>query len=115
MGKDTVGVDLFHFNDAEFLLCVDYFSKFPEIVELSGTSSKHIIGLKSIFARYGVPDELYSDNGRQLASQEMVDFSTSPTFPQLTGQVERAVQTVKNLLRKAQDSSGDPYLALLEY
>ena len=54
----------------------------------------------------------------------MGDFSTdwgfkhttsSPTFPQSNGQVERAVQTVKNLLRKAQDSSGDPYLALLEY
>lgn len=27
-----VGVELFQFNDAEFLLCVDYFSRFPEIV-----------------------------------------------------------------------------------
>ena len=51
-----IGVDLFHFNDVEFLLCVDYFSKFPELVKLSGTSSKHIIiGLKSMFARHGVP------------------------------------------------------------
>uniref|UniRef100_A0A3P9IGQ4 Gypsy retrotransposon integrase-like protein 1 n=1 Tax=Oryzias latipes TaxID=8090 RepID=A0A3P9IGQ4_ORYLA len=122
---EKVGVDLFHFNDSEFLLCVDYFSKFPEIVKLRGTTSKHIIiALKSIFARLGVPDELFSDNGRQLVSQEMEDFSTawdfkhttsSPTFPQSNGQAERAVQTVKNLLKKAQDSGGDPYLALLEY
>lgn len=78
--------------------CVDYFSKFPELVKLSGTSSKHIIiGLKSIFARHGVPLESFSDNGRQLVSQEMVDFSTewgfehttsSPTFPQSNGHVE---------------------------
>lgn len=93
-----ISVDFFHFNDAEFLLCVDYFSKFPELVKLSGTSSKHIIiGLKSIFARHGVPLESFSDNGRQLVSQEMVDFSTewgfehttsSPTFPQSNGHVE---------------------------
>ncbi len=64
---------MFHFNDAEYLLCVDYFSKFPEIIKPHGTTSKHIvIGLKSVFARHVVPDELFSDNGRQPVSQEMV-------------------------------------------
>lgn len=120
-----IGVDLFHFNDAEHSMCVDSFSTFPEIIKLNATTSKRIIiGLKSIFVRHGVLDELFSDNGRQLASQEMADFSaewgfkhttSSPTFPQSNEQVERAVQTIKNLLRKAQDSAGDPYLALLEY
>ena len=100
---------------------MDYFSKFPELVKLNGTASKNIIiGSKSIFPRHGVPDELFSDNGRQLVSQEMVDFSaewgfkhttSSPTFPQSNGQVERAVQTIKNLLSKAQDAAGDPYVA----
>lgn len=48
--RAKVGVDLFHFNDAGFLLNVDYFSEFPEVVKLSGSTSKHIIiGLKSIF------------------------------------------------------------------
>lgn len=88
-------MDLFHFNNAEYIMCVDYYSKYPEISKLSGTTSKHIItALKSVFARHGVPDELFSDNGRQLISAEMQDFATSwefehstlsPEFPQSNG------------------------------
>ena len=90
-----VGMDLFHFNKAEYIMCVDYYSKYPEISKLRGTTSKHIITAhKSVFARHGVPYELFSDNGTQLVS---------------------ATQTVKNLLKKAQESLKDPYIALLEY
>lgn len=114
-----VGIDLFHFNNAEYIMCVDYYSKYPEISKLSGTTSKHIItALKSVFARHGVPDELFSDNGRQLISAEMQDFATrwefkhstsSPEFPQSNGQAERAIQTVKNPLKKVQESLKDPH------
>lgn len=47
-----IGVDLFHFDRGEYLLCVDYFSKFPEIAKLTQTTSRHVVtALKSIFAR----------------------------------------------------------------
>ena len=58
-----------------------------------------------------------SDNGLQLfllALQPCMDSDTSPAAQRLlqsNGEVERAVQTVKNLLKKA----ADPYLALLAY
>lgn len=80
--------------------------------------------MKSTFARHGIPDDVISDNGPQFASGEFRELSekweiqlvtSSPGPPQSNRQAERTVQTVKNMLKKAQSSSGDPYIALLEY
>ena len=116
-----VGTDLFEYNGVHYLLCVDYYSKWIEVARLDNLTSGNIIcHLKSQFARYGIPDELISDNGPQYASSAFTDFSksygfvhttSSPHFPQANGEAERAVQTIKNLLKKAQD----PYKALLNY
>ncbi|KAL0147375.1 hypothetical protein M9458_057318 [Cirrhinus mrigala] len=102
---------LAHFDRGEYLLCVDYFSKFPEIAKLTQIKSRHVVtALKYIFARHGIPDEVVSDNGPQFASAEFGAFAenweflhttSSFGFPQSNGQSERTVQTVKNLLKKA--------------
>lgn len=116
-----LGADLFALKDKNYLLLVDYFSRYIEIAQLSPTRSANVIvHLKSIFARHGIPEILITDNGPQFACQEMKDFASeycfehvtsSPRYPQSNGEAERAVQTVKNLLKKA----SDPYRALLAY
>ena len=100
---------------------MDYFTRFPEVIKLTSTTSKSIItALKSIFSRYGVPATLLSDNGPQFSSAEMKEFcklyyfdhvTSSPYYPQSNGMVERTVRTVKKLLK----GSSDPYLAFLTY
>ena len=116
-----VATDLFQLNGEQYLLTVDYFSRYPEVAKLTSTTSAAIIrALKEVFSRHGLPEILRSDNGPQYSSTEFSQFATeysfehimsSPRFPQSNGQAERAVQTVKNLLKKAED----PYLALLSY
>ena len=116
-----VGTDLFVWDNATYLLVVDYYSRFIEIAKLSRTTSQGVIDhLKSIFARHGIPQVVVSDNGPQYASSLFKDFANqygfhhntnSPRYPQANGEAERAVQTVKRLLLK----SKDPYLALLSY
>ena len=73
-----------------------------------------------MFAHYGIPNTLISDNGPQFSSAEMKEFSevygfnhitTSPYYPQANGQAEQTVKTVKDLLRHAKD----PHMALLSY
>lgn len=116
-----LGTDLFHLKKDNYLLVVDYFSRYFEIAKLKDTTSQSIVNhLKSIFARHGIPDTLVSDNGPQYSSSVFQTFSkdygfrhqtSSPHYPQGNGEAERAVQTVKRLIRNATD----PYLALLAY
>ena len=116
-----MGSDLFQLQGDHYLLVVDYFSRFPEVVKLSSTTARSVVvALKSIFARHGIPEILFSDNGPQYDSLEIETFASSygfshdtssPHYPQSNGQAERTVQTVKRLLKKAED----PFLALLIY
>ena len=54
-----------------FLIMVDTTSRLPEIIATNSTTSQSAIALlQSIFARFGVPVELVSDNGPQLTSEE---------------------------------------------
>ena len=117
--------DLFDYHGCQYLLLADYFSKFPVIRKLNTTTSSAIIThLKSIFAEHGIPEELVTDNGPQYSSHEFSKFcsewgirhtTSSPLYPQSNGFSERMVQTVKNLLKKADNAGEDPYIALLNY
>lgn len=84
------------------------------------TSQSVIVAMKSMFAQYGIPEFVASDNGPQYSSQEFADFAkaygishirSSPYYPQGNGQVERTVKTVKGLIK----DSDDPCLSLLAY
>ena len=119
-----LGTDLFELDGQNYLILVDYYSKFFEVSKISGTGSELVINvLKQNFARHGIPEKLMSDNGPCYASQLFTEFAkayqfdhvtSSPRYPRSNGMSERAVQTVKKLLKKAKKSGNDPYLALLE-
>ncbi|XP_064423636.1 uncharacterized protein K02A2.6-like [Latimeria chalumnae] len=104
--------DLFEFGGDDYLILVDYYSKFFEISKLQNTRSSTIIDkLKQHFSRHGIPEKLISDNGPQYISKEFKDFSrmyefnhitSSPRYPQSNGFAERTVQTVKKYFEESQ-------------
>ena len=54
----VVGSDLFELNRNHYLVAVDYFSCYPEVIKLSTTPSTAVIAaLKSIFSRHGILEE----------------------------------------------------------
>ena len=118
---EKLGADLFQFKNNHYLLVVDYFSRFPEVAKLSSLSPQSVISaLKSMFARFGIPDTFHSDNGPQFSAEALDEFAksynfhlttSSPYYPQGNGLVERMVKTIKSLLEK----TGDIYLSLLTY
>ena len=58
-----------------YLVLVDAHSKLPDVVDMpSTTSTKTIEALQHIFASYGLPLQLVSDNGPQFSSEEFNEF-----------------------------------------
>ena len=118
---EKLASDLFELKGTPYIIVVDYFSRYIEIMKLTTTTSASIISaLKAIFSRHGIPDILITDNGPQYAAQEFSQFAesynfthqtSSPYHPQGNGEAERAVRTVKSLLK----DRSDPHLALLSY
>ncbi|XP_049268003.1 uncharacterized protein LOC125756961 [Rhipicephalus sanguineus] len=98
---------------------------FPEVEKLSDTTSSTVIEkLSCIFARYGIPVEVCSDNGPQFASHEFATFASrydfrhvtsSPGFPQSNGLAEKGVQIVKRIMKKTQGNRDDFWLGILSY
>lgn len=71
----VVGTDLFYFQGKNYVLIVDYFSKFVEFVMIPKlTSSNTINAIKSNFSRHGVPETIRSDGGTQYTSEEFQKF-----------------------------------------
>ena len=93
-----VTTNLFHFKGCDYLLLVDYYSRFFETIKLTDTTAKTVICYtKSIFARHGIPNVLKSDIGPQFTSDEFKQFSSqweffhilvSPYHPQANGLAE---------------------------
>ena len=118
-----VATDLFQLENKDYLVTVDYFSDFFEVDRLYSTTSETVIKkLKGHFARYGIPDEIISDNGSQFTAEEFRVFAqaygfkhtrTSPHHHQSNGKAESAVKQAKKTLRMARVSGNDFYLALL--
>ena len=92
------------------LVMIDYFSKWIEVIpvpELSSETTTRVF-VTEVISRYGVPAEIISDNGasfkgafREYCIQRGINLRyISPDLPRSNGLAERAVQTVKNALRK---------------
>ena len=69
--------------------------------------------LKTMFARFGIPEILVTDNGPQFSSNEFQVFAkswsvnhvtTSPRYSQSNGKAENAVRTVKRLFEKCKET-----------
>ncbi|UYV79115.1 K02A2.6-like [Cordylochernes scorpioides] len=90
---------------------VDYFSKFPEIKRLTDTKTETgIRKLKSVFARYGIPQIIMSDNGPKFNNYMFKRFEKDWDFKHITS---RPLHPKSNgLARKADE---DPFLALLNF
>ena len=92
------------------LVIVDSHSKWIEAhVVNSATSQATIEKLRLVFSTHGLPEVIVSDNGTSFTSEEFAAFvrsngikhlTSAPYHPASNGLAERAVQILKNALKK---------------
>ena len=111
------------FQGRLLLIIIDAHSKWIEAVPVSSTSTAATTQvLRRLFATHGIPELLISDNGTAFTSHEFRQFverngirhrTSSPYHPATNGLAERAVQVIKNGLRK--NAEGDMELRLARF
>lgn len=99
------------------LVIIDYYSRYFEIEIMKKiTADETIKRLRTVFARFGRPNTITADNGRQLVSDEMKNYcrengihlnSTIPYWPQQNGEVERQNRSIVKRLIISQNTHQD--------
>ena len=107
-----LATDIFHFQGANYLILVDYTSKFPVVKQLQKIDQRAVAtAFEEIFTERGYPDELVSDNGPCYRGEQFSKFlrrkgikhtTSSPCYPQSNRLAEAYVKVVKNMMKKAQ-------------
>ena len=97
-------------NNTMLLVVIDAHTKWIDVFPMQSiTSSATILKLQSLFAQFGLPDTIVSDNGPSFTSHDFEMYvkqpgichvTSSPYHPASNGLAERAVRIVKNGLRR---------------
>ena len=100
------------FQGRMYLLVCDTHFKWPKIIEMKNTTAnKTIEELCKLFASYGLPEQIVTDNGPQFIAEEFAAFTkgngikhikSAPYHPSTNGAVERLVQTFKKSMKASQ-------------
>ena len=103
------------FGNKMFLVLIDAHSKWMEVYPMSSTSSSATIQqLIIVFAQFGLPETVVTDNGLCFTSEEFSKFLSSngivhirsaPYHPSTNGLAERAVQIFKRGFKKMKEGT----------
>ena len=107
----TLGSDLFTLDGKDYLIISDYYSKYSLVELLTTTSGQKVADIsRHIFASFGIPNTIISDNGPQfigaayqqlLRDFDITQITSSPHHPMSHGFIERQIRSVKALMRKS--------------
>ena len=122
---EKLGSDIFQFNGANYLINVDYYSRFPVIRPLCDISASTVSShFTSVFPEYGLPLLLTADFGNHFVSEMFkrkceesgVGLTlSSPYKHQANFAAEQSVGTTKSLWKKAVANDQCPETALWMY
>ena len=121
---ELLGMDLSEETRLEAFIAVDFYSGYLFFEQLRSKDAPAVIKtVRNVFQHFGLAEKVITDNGSAFKSAEFNSFlhkleirriPSSPHFHQSNGRAERAVQTIKQILRKCeQGKAADEVLAAI--
>lgn len=112
-------------SGSSYLIVVDAHSKWIEAIKMNKTTASSVIKeLSAIWARFGLPKQVVSDNGPPFFSEEFDRFLklngiqhtfSAPYHPSSNGAAENAVKVCKRAIKKALRANEDVHSALCRF
>ena len=104
------------YPSGEYLLvAIDEYSRFPVVEVVHSTSASTVIPqLDKMFALFGIPDQVKSDNGPPFSGHEFTTFAgtlgfkhrkITPLWPKANAEAERFMRTLGKVMKAAQTSN----------
>jgi len=120
-----VSIDFCEVAGHYVLVVIDDYSRFPEVEIVHSTSAKAVLPkLDRVFAAYGVPQVVKSDNGPPFNGHEFAQFAdylgfthrrVTPLWPEANGEVERFMKTFGKVLRTTSNWKQQMYQFMRNY
>ena len=110
----TLGTDFFQFENNEYLIVADYFSKYMLFEKMSGNPNSGDAAryTTKLISQFGIPNTIISDNGGQFIGKEYKQMvqeygithdTNSPRHSKSHGFIESQVKVAKNILKKSRN------------
>jgi hypothetical protein len=108
---EEISIDFASVSGETLLVVVDDYSRYPLVEPVKSTAASSVIPkLDKIFALFGVPSVVKSDNGPPFNGEEFTRFSkvlgfrhrkVTPYWSRSNGEVERFIRTLRKAVRAA--------------
>ena len=120
----SLTLDNFEFKGTHYLIVYDYFSRFIIVKKSESLSARSTICLLlEIFTEHRVPSSIRCDHGSNFMSSEFstscsdlnINLCFSSAYHHSSNMAERAIRTVKDLMKRCHSAGVSWRLALIEF
>ncbi len=121
---ELLGMDLMEMKNKSTLVSIDYHSGYILIDNVQSEATEDIVtATNNNFRKFGLAEKINSDNGPCFKSHKFATFcnkfniqhsTSSPHYHESNGRVERAIQTIKQIMKKCKDET-EVTMALIAY
>lgn len=121
---NKLSTDILEFGAKSYLVVIDHFSHWIDISLLRDKTSDAVINaFQNLFTKFGYPEHLVADNLPFVSvkcknfyrNKDISIVTCSPHYHQSNGLAEKAVNIVKQILRKSSEENSDYRELVMEY